>query len=112
MLSPGAIAGIVIGSIIGLILLSLPLCCICYRRRLRHSHAVGAALPRPTLAQSQAELEEWASQPYPAPQQPWGSQQQSGGSYDSSAEPVNFGSMQVKGIADVREGRERDGVRY
>jgi hypothetical protein len=106
MLSPGAIAGIVIGSIIGLILLSLPLCCICYRRRLRHSHAVGAAPPWPTLAQPQTELEEWASQPYPAPQQ------QSGGSYDPSVEPVNFGSMQVKGIADVREGRERDGVRY
>lgn len=106
MLSPGAIAGIVIGSIVGLILLSLPLYCACYLRRRGHPQEVGAAPPWPTLAQPQSELEEWASQLYGSPQQ------QTGGSYDPSAEPVDFGSMQVKGIADVREERERGTVRY
>jgi hypothetical protein len=103
MLSSGAIAGIVVGSVIGLILISLILYCICYRRRSK-GHALAPGVGNyptyaPTLAHPTSELEEWVSQQQ-APQQ------QSGG-YDPSGEPVNFGSMQVKGIAEVRGGRER-----
>jgi hypothetical protein len=99
MLSPGAIAGIVIGSIIGLMIVIWLSYRIWYRRtRQQNTYAPGVEnlyYPpySPTLSHPAAELQEWEPQQY-VPSHP-------------PDEPVNHGSMQVKGIAEVRGGRER-----
>lgn len=107
MLSPGAIAGIVIGSLAGLmIFLILPIWYVLRRHRkdkeeLRlDEHAVEADIyPDDSLS--------FSGHGFPLPTLL--SQSEGGyGRYDS--EPVNFGSMQVKGIRDVRGDREREGV--
>jgi hypothetical protein len=105
MLSPGAIAGIVIGSVVGLIVFLIVPCWLIYRRqKAQHSAqarlelATGDAISiGPNYHAPALELGQQPSSPY----QGYG---------ELGAEPLNFGSMQVKGIRDVRGDRDREGL--
>jgi hypothetical protein len=90
MLSSGAIVGIVIGSIVGLIVIALLLYRICFRRH-RKQATSGPGV--------------YTFSPYTHVYGPVESDSASAG---LEHELVDFGSMQVKGIREVRG--EREGV--
>ena len=86
MLSQRAVAGAVLGSILSLLLVLSAIYCIWFRRR---SHRrVDYHIQRLTGPF------EWED--YTSPEESY-----------SLVEPLNSGSMQVKGIAEVRGGKER-----
>lgn len=111
MLSPGAIAGIVIGSIVGLIIFLVVPCFIFYRRRTSanlHSDApVYPVAPVYPFPQESVEVgpDDAISMVGSAPTHHAPTLISHG--HDPVYDPVNFGSMQVKGIRDVRGDRER-----
>jgi hypothetical protein len=112
-LSPGAIAGIVIGSVvIVLVLIGLLYHC-CWSRKSRANEtawAPGAAPDYPLSPTGYPPIHYSSPAHYPSiPGEDFRLELSHTGYSEPpvSQEPVNFGSMQVKGIADVREGRER-----
>ncbi|KAH7409936.1 hypothetical protein DE146DRAFT_330595 [Phaeosphaeria sp. MPI-PUGE-AT-0046c] len=114
MLSPGAIAGIVVGSVVGLIIFVIVPCYLLRRRRASAGHQSSLIYPVGTVPPELAPGDAISlGSIHHAPtlfsgQRPSDNLVEYGYDPVYGDTPVNFGSMQVKGIRDVRGDRERN----